>query len=277
LYEFRVAMIEFGESDSPKPEVRKDVHLAGWPPLAPRLNLVCHPGTFRQKKYCLRRAVTIIGSRPCAHILMRSDDVSKIHAAVICDGSEPIICDLASRNGTIVRGKRVRWMVLQHEDDIQIGSYEIRVETQPLPGSRGRNFESGQFRAITAGPEITLVDAAGEEVFRGREGAAVIGARKGADILVRSETCAPAMAIIMAWRNGWAVYDLAPEEESWTTINGRRVLSATLTPGDRLCVDGHSFAVQIRSNVAVSMDAGMTVNGRAAADVGVSSLSARDG
>jgi len=260
-------MAGFQHTNATKPEVRRDVHAAGWPPLTPKLNLICHPGTFKQKKYCLRRAVTIIGSRPCAHILMRQDDVSKIHAAVICDGSEPIICDLASRNGTVVRGKRVRWMVLQHEDDIQIGSYEIRVETQPLPGSRGRNFESGQFRAIEAGPEITLMDARGEEVFRAREGAAVIGARQGADILVASETCMAAMALVMAWRNGWAVYDLAPEEESWTTVNGQRVLSAILTPGDKLCVDGHSLTVQFQSNGPASMDAGITVNGRATADL----------
>jgi pSer/pThr/pTyr-binding forkhead associated (FHA) protein len=262
-----MAMTGFEATIATESEARRELHAAGWPPLVPRLNLVCHPGTFKQKKWCLRRAVTVIGSRPSAHILMRHDEVSKTHAAVICDGCEPIICDLASRNGTIVRGKRVRWMALQHDDDIQIGPYEIRVETQPLAGSRGRNFESGQFRAIEAGPELKLLNSHGEEFFCGREGAGVIGARQGADIQVQSETSMPALAIVMAWRNGWAVYDLAPDEKPWTVLNGEPILSAVLTPGDKLTVDGHSFLVQIKSNVPDSMDAGMTVSGRAPADL----------
>ncbi len=224
------------------------------------LELTCRPGTPQQKTWLIRRAVTIIGSRPGAHILIRHDEVSKAHAAIVCDGTEPIVCDLVSRNGTHLGGRRIRWAGLHEGDSLRIGPYDIRVHTKPLPGSRGRNFESGQFQAIQPGPELRLIDESGQVALAVREGAATVGSREGADLLVESDTGTPALAILLAWRRGWAVYDLAHDDEPRTQVNGRRVLSAVLRPGDRLAFNRKVFRVELDGAAPPALDASVPAN-----------------
>jgi hypothetical protein len=248
------------EISTPESEVLREIHAAGWPPLAPMLQLTCRPGTPQQKTWQLRRAVTILGSRPSAHIVLRHDEVSRTHAAVICDGTDPIVCDLVSRNGTSVGGERVRGAALEEGDEIRIGPYGIRVHIQPRPGSRGRNSESGQFQAILPGPDLRLVDAHGQTVLSVHEGAAVIGTREGADLRVECETQLPAVAIVMAWRRGWALYDLTHEAPQ-TELNGKKTGSAVLHRGDCLAIGRCTFEVALDGDGPPEMDAATLING----------------
>lgn len=246
---------------NPQQDLLREIHAAGWPPLVPLLQLTSRPGTPQQKTWLLRRAVTIIGSRPTAHIMLRNDEVSKTHAAIICNGTEPIICDLVSRNGTFVRGERIRTSRLREGNELHVGPYDVRVHTQPLPGSRGRNFESGQFAAILPGPVLQLVDEDGHTVLSVSDGAAVVGTREGADLVVKSDASLPAVAILMAWRRGWAVYDLAHDEEPRTQVNGNSVFSAAVRPGDRITFSGNTYKVVFEGEGPPEMDAATLVSG----------------
>lgn len=243
-------------------DLPRELHAAGWPPLVPMLYLSCRPGTPQQKTWCLRRAVTVIGSRSTAHIILRHEAVSKTHAAILCDGSDPILCDLVSRNGTFVGGVRIRSSRLKEGDEVRIGPYDIRIHTQPLPGSRGRNYESGQFQAILPAPGLWLVDSGGSVALTVREGVAVVGTRPGADVRVESEVPVPALAILMPWRRGWAVYDLAHDDELRTQLNGARVYSSVLQQGDRLMFNRQMYQVVFNGDTPPQMDAASLLSGR---------------
>jgi|GEM_PF-2673152 len=232
----------------------REIHAAGWPPLVPTLQLIGRPGTFQQRTWYVRRAVTILGSRPSAHVLIRHEEVSKAHAAIICDGSNPLICDLASRNGTYLNGRPVGWAVLQHGDVLRVGPMDFRVHAQPLPGSRGRNVESSRFEAMLPCPELRLIDDDGNTALAVREGAVVVGARTGAALRV-AEPAPPAVAILTAWKGGWAVYDLAHDDEPRTTINGAPVLSSVLREGDRLCFGRTVYYVVLQGGGCMDGDA----------------------
>jgi hypothetical protein len=225
------------------------------------LHLTCRPGTPQQKTWQIRRAVTIIGSRPSAHIMLRREEVSKTHAAIICDGTEPLVCDLVSRNGTFIDGERIKASCLQEGDELRIGPYDIRVHVQPLPGSRGRNFESGQFQPVLSAPELRLIDEKGHIALSVPDGVAVAGTREGADLLVESEVPVPALAMLVPWRRGWAVYDLAHDDEPRTQINGCRVYSAPLRRSDRLTFSRQTFRVVFNGDSLPEMDASTLVAG----------------
>lgn len=231
--------------------IERVLHAAGWPAMVPLLQLTTRPGTPHQKTHQLRRAVTIIGSSPSAHVTLRHVEVSKTHAAIICDGTEPIVCDLASRNGTILCEQRVSTAPLHDGEVLRIGPYDMRVQTQPLPGSRGKNYESGQFPATRPLAELRLHDAGGSIALRRSAGAAVVGTREGCDLIVQSDV-GPAVAILTPWRGRWAVYDLAAEDESQTRINGQPVLSAVLQSGDELQIAGRVLRVEYAESDATA-------------------------
>jgi len=226
-------------------ETQTALHHAGWPTYVPMLKLTSRPGTPQQKTWQLRNAITIIGSRTSAGVRLRHDAVSKTHAAVICDGTEPIVCDLVSRNGTVVGGKRVTWAFVKDGDTMQIGPYDFDVQSQPLPGSRGKNFESGQFQAARPRQALHLYDGQGHEVFTIAEGVAVVGTRGGADLIVESDVACPAAALLIPWQSEWAVYDLAADEDPRTRLNQQMVRSAILSSGDQIMICGHEYQVRL--------------------------------
>jgi pSer/pThr/pTyr-binding forkhead associated (FHA) protein len=223
--------------------VRRELHILDWPALAPRVQLIGHPGTALQKTWQLRRAVTIIGSRSPAHVRLRSDAISRAHAVILCDGTQPIICDLASRNGTLVSGNVVRWSYLHDSDVIRLGPFEIVVCSQPLPGSRGKNYASGRFPPPQLGPPITLLDEQGRSVLRLAEGVAIIGRRDSADVRLANPTSSPAAAIVTAWQGSWAIYDLGEDDGARTFVNDEPTQSSVLREADVLMIDGCVYRV----------------------------------
>lgn len=233
----------FRPSTAPEMQHRRELHDLGWPAYIPMLRLTCRPGTPQQKTWQLRSAVSVIGSKPSAHVRMRGDAVSRTHAAIICDGTEPILCDLVSSNGTFHRGQRIRWAILHDNDTVQIGDYEFCVQTQPHPGSRGKMYESGQFQAARPRRPLRLVNDAGRDSLQIAQGIGVVGSRAGSDLIVPSFGVSPTVAILLPWQSEWAVYDLAADEEPQTQVNGQSVLSAVLKAGDTLAFNGQAFRV----------------------------------
>ena len=70
-----------------------------------------------------------IGRLPECGIVLNDPNVSRRHAAIHRRGSEVVVADLGSTNGTRVNGAQVRERVLQDGDDVSIGTTTIRFET----------------------------------------------------------------------------------------------------------------------------------------------------
>jgi hypothetical protein len=70
-----------------------------------------------------------IGRLPECTIVLNDPNVSRRHAEVRRRGSDVVVADLGSTNGTRVNGVQVRERVLEDQDEITIGSTTFHFET----------------------------------------------------------------------------------------------------------------------------------------------------
>jgi FHA domain len=67
-----------------------------------------------------------VGRDPVNQIVVEDPSVSREHAAIMVVGNDHILEDLASANGTVVNGTRMRRRILQHGDVIELGAFNLR-------------------------------------------------------------------------------------------------------------------------------------------------------
>ena len=74
----------------------------------------------------LRPLPFVIGRSRSCHLVLRSDQVSRLHARIYREGPTFVIEDLGSRNGTFVNEQRIARHVLSPGDTIRIGPFRLR-------------------------------------------------------------------------------------------------------------------------------------------------------
>jgi pSer/pThr/pTyr-binding forkhead associated (FHA) protein len=62
-------------------------------------------------------------------VALNDQNVSRRHAEIRRSGSDVVVADLGSTNGTKVNGARVTERVLEDGDDITVGTTTLRFET----------------------------------------------------------------------------------------------------------------------------------------------------
>jgi pSer/pThr/pTyr-binding forkhead associated (FHA) protein len=80
--------------------------------------------------------VTVVGRREFCDVQIDHHSLSKRHCVLVKTDGLLIVRDLATTNGTKVKGQRVRWAALLPDDRIAFGGYKLRVYLGPddLPG-----------------------------------------------------------------------------------------------------------------------------------------------
>ena len=68
---------------------------------------------------------TLIGRSPECQVFLDDVTVSRRHAEVTRDGETFSIRDLGSLNGTYVNRRRIESVVLENDDEVQIGKYRL--------------------------------------------------------------------------------------------------------------------------------------------------------
>jgi FHA domain/zinc-ribbon domain len=68
---------------------------------------------------------TLIGRSPECDIFLDDVTVSRRHAEIVRDDDTFTIRDLGSLNGTYVNRKRIESIVLEDDDEVQIGKYRL--------------------------------------------------------------------------------------------------------------------------------------------------------
>jgi hypothetical protein len=68
---------------------------------------------------------TLIGRSPECDVFLDDVTVSRRHAELTRDGDTFTIRDLGSLNGTYVNRKRIESVVLEEDDEVQIGKYRL--------------------------------------------------------------------------------------------------------------------------------------------------------
>jgi predicted component of type VI protein secretion system len=73
------------------------------------------------------RDITVVGRRKDCDVVLEHPGVSKRHCVLVKTDGLLVLRDLATTNGTKVKGQRVRWAALLPDDKISLGGYKLRV------------------------------------------------------------------------------------------------------------------------------------------------------
>ena len=87
--------------------------------------LVVKRGPNAGSRFLLDRDTTSAGRHPDSDIFLDDVTVSRRHAELRRDGDTFTIRDLGSLNGTYVNRKRIESVVLEDDDEVQIGKYRL--------------------------------------------------------------------------------------------------------------------------------------------------------
>jgi predicted component of type VI protein secretion system len=85
-------------------------------------------------EYLLDKPLLRIGRRRDNDIVIDNLMISSEHAQVMAIGQNALLQDLDSTNGTMVNGVRVKQHVLQHDDIIMLGRYQLRYWDEAASG-----------------------------------------------------------------------------------------------------------------------------------------------
>jgi DNA-binding winged helix-turn-helix (wHTH) protein len=82
------------------------------------------------REFALPDGEHLIGRDPDATVCLQSGKVSRRHARIVVSGIRAVIEDLASKNGSFVRGERiVRPTALSSGDDVRVGPFILLFRT----------------------------------------------------------------------------------------------------------------------------------------------------
>ena len=86
---------------------------------------VVESGPKAGARYGLEAAVTTIGRRGGADILLDDVTVSRHHVEVERTGDRYLVRDVGSLNGTYLNGKRIESCEIHDSDEVQIGRFKL--------------------------------------------------------------------------------------------------------------------------------------------------------
>jgi predicted component of type VI protein secretion system len=102
--------------------------------------------------------VTVVGRREFCDVQINHHSLSKRHCVLVKTDGLLIIRDLATTNGTKVKGQRVRWAALLPDDRITLGGYRMRVYLGPddAPGPSERARGGRTVRQVAPRPAVSV-------------------------------------------------------------------------------------------------------------------------
>jgi predicted component of type VI protein secretion system len=89
-------------------------------------------GKHQGKRLTLPDRDVVVGRSEECNITLKTEEVSRQHCRLSIADGQLSVCDLGSRNGTLVNGREVMGVTaLQDGDELQIGPMKFRVQTEP--------------------------------------------------------------------------------------------------------------------------------------------------
>src|SRR5258705_9555172 len=110
--------------------------------------LVGISGPLKDRSVSVARDVSI-GREPTNHLWITDPALSRQHCAIRRVDGQVTICDLGSRNGTLVNGKKINEQELRHRDQVAIGDsvlvFLMEGEITQSQGSKVELTETAEF------------------------------------------------------------------------------------------------------------------------------------
>jgi len=108
-------------------------------------------------EYALEKERVTIGRRPSNDIHIDNLAVSGEHAMILTLGNDSFLEDLNSTNGTLVNKKLIKKHVLQHNDLIEFGKYQLKFISAPQVKSSNSD---GFANTVSIKPAVKNAEAA---------------------------------------------------------------------------------------------------------------------
>ncbi len=106
----------------------------------------------------ITRDLTVVGRREFCDVVIPHHSLSKRHCLLVKTDGLLVIRDLATTNGTKVKGQKVRWAALLPDDRISLGAYKMRVylgpDDMPSPSEQAQARGRAGVASRAAGPAI---------------------------------------------------------------------------------------------------------------------------
>ncbi|RME03047.1 MAG: FHA domain-containing protein [Planctomycetota bacterium] len=182
----------------------------------------------RYHDYFLRSKKISIGRGPKCDLVLFDTTVSKEHVHIYYDKEqkEAIIKDLGSSNGTLLNGQRIKEVVLEDGDIIQIGqtkmiftTYEDKIDEEEIEQILGAEDEQAESAALR--PFLVIEDEEGVRNFPLGFENITIGYKSGNDIVIKGKGISRFHSEIYFEDNQWWIKDL--DSTNGTFVNGQKI------------------------------------------------------
>jgi pSer/pThr/pTyr-binding forkhead associated (FHA) protein len=190
------------------------------------VTLVHKSGSLRDRKEKYSKDVIRLGRKPDNDAVFSDNVVSSYHAEIRLKGSDFLLIDLQSTNGTYVNERRVEQAKLRSGDMVKLGEngpvFEFRTDERPESARPrivplGGSWENGK-EPIELAPGST-------KIGRGQKNDIIVGRNQGSAVSTEH-------AVIQFEADACNLEDL--QSTNGTFVNGERVRTARLHDGDRV-------------------------------------------
>lgn len=79
----------------------------------------------------ITKDLTVVGRKEYCDVCIDDASLSKRHCVLVKTDGLLVVRDLATTNGTKVKGQRIRWAALLPDDRLTFGSYKVRIYLGP--------------------------------------------------------------------------------------------------------------------------------------------------
>ena len=101
--------------------------------------------------------ITVVGRREFCDVQLDDPSLSKRHCVLVKTDGLLMVRDLASTNGTRVKGQLIRWAALLPNDRISFGKLKFRVFLGPGLAPSSPEFVPNQLQSPSGLPEDSLL------------------------------------------------------------------------------------------------------------------------
>lgn len=184
----------------------------------------------------------IIGREAACDVVVPGEGVSRRHVQVALEGAHWVARDLGSTNGVLADGTRVDLAVVVRPCVIQLGSdgptvlLEPTSAGTPVPGPGGARTDPAM-----PGPIDPVLHDRGDAATPPRRESRLTIGRGQENTLAVPDLLVSRRHAVLTLADGMAtITDL--DSANGTFVNGRRISSSVLSPGDRVGLGNESFA-----------------------------------
>lgn len=203
------------------------------PNSAPHVRLTAGAGTAGEKTWCLRRPVTMIGSKRPAHIVIHDPATAPAHCVIINTGKAVLMRDLHSGTGTMWNHRMPTGPVaLADGDVITIGRSTMLIRIEYPDGDPENTAQDAS--TIRFPEPLTVCVDDSDTVWRVEHAISLIGRHPESDIRLDHPNVASRHAVIFEFLSEPAIFDTGQGSGVW--VGGQHCVVARVDESERFMI-----------------------------------------